>query len=189
LGNHDDLSTGKKLYHDYFYPDAIPTRTGTKSFYRIDVNGVHFLVLDLEWGTETYTLEQREWFEEQLGNIPKEDWTIVMCHAIFFSSGTRHKDNEIMIGEFEDQFIQNDVDLVISGHNHILQFLQKEGITYAIVGGLASHKDPSINENEYSLWTNRESYGYCEIDINSDNAVVSFFNENHKTLFSANVIR
>jgi len=71
IGNHDTLFGGKALWRNYFSPDLIldaPT-----DYFHININGIHVFVLDLEWGTETYTRAQRIWFESELAETSEDD--------------------------------------------------------------------------------------------------------------------
>ncbi|MCX6006871.1 MAG: metallophosphoesterase family protein, partial [Chloroflexi bacterium] len=55
VGNHDTLFGGVNLYEDYMSPQPMELQTGSRLWQRIDSGNVHFLLLDLEWGAETYT--------------------------------------------------------------------------------------------------------------------------------------
>jgi len=44
-------------------------------------------VLEVLWGTEEFTPEQKKWLEDQLSSIPQEDWAIAISHCFYYSSG------------------------------------------------------------------------------------------------------
>jgi len=192
IGNHDTILGGKKYYLDYFYPAKMPLDTGSRLWYRIDINNIHFFILDLEWGTETYTAKQKEWFEEEIDNIDKDDWTIVMSHCFFYSSGNidggrSWSDQKPMIDAFEDLFIKNDVDLVFSGHNHHAEILKKDGIYYQIVGTFGAHPDrKAAIESDSSEWymniEDDDDFGFFEVDINGNTATLNFRNRDYDSL-------
>jgi acid phosphatase type 7 len=136
-GNHDLLFNGVNLYEDYLYPKSMALQTGSQLWQRIDNNNIHFLLLDMEWSAEAFTPAQAAWLEKQLSTIPANDWCIVMSHCFYYSSGgywglwTWYDDKDT-ISKLTPLFEKYGVDLVISGHNHLLELLQKNGVTYAI---------------------------------------------------------
>jgi hypothetical protein len=71
----------------YLYPDKVPSNTGSRLYYKIEINNIHIFMIDLEWGTETYTAEQKAWFEAEISTVPLDDWVIVINHAMYYTSG------------------------------------------------------------------------------------------------------
>ena len=180
LGNHDTLLVGLKLYEDYCYPDGMDCQTGSRLWYRIDLNDIHFLLLDLEWSAESYTASQQEWLENQLASIPPEDWTIVMGHGYYYSSGTvgygwHWWDNQETIQRLAPLFEKYDVDLVFSGHNHILELLQKSNVTYVICGAFGGKPMPErIYVSPYSIWYRSGQYAFVDVTIDPKTATIIF---------------
>jgi predicted MPP superfamily phosphohydrolase len=197
VGNHDAMFGGDKFYLDYFYPNDAPTVSGTQFYQRMDLNGIHFLILDVEWGTEYYFGEQENWLKTQLADINTTDpngWTIVMSHGFYYASGsfaagTPWVDNEETISALVPLFKQYDVDLVLSGHIHDMQLLEKDGINYAIVGayGGALEPDANIDSVATSLFHNNKDFGFLEVDIQGAQANLSFYNQD-ATLLKSHVI-
>jgi len=190
IGNHDTLIAGATPYYlDYCYPEKMPIGTdkGSQLYHQIDVNNIHIFMLDLEWGIEQYPGAQQAWFEAQIAKVPKSDWTIVMSHCFFYSSGITSLgmpwyDHPQLIPAFEQIFIDNDVDMVFSGHNHHAEVLQKSGITYFIAGAMGGHPDPSKEHDSvadskwYQQIGNDNQFGYFEVDITGNNATITFLN-------------
>ncbi len=138
-GNHDTMFGGLTSYIDYCSPPVAETQSGSRLWYRIDVGRVHFLVLDVEWSAETFTKDQADWLETQLASIPDTDWKIVMSHGFYYSSGTTSwgwnwYDNPETISAVATLFEEYGVDIVFSGHNHYLEFLQHSGVSYVVPG-------------------------------------------------------
>ncbi|MFO8018081.1 MAG: metallophosphoesterase [Promethearchaeia archaeon] len=196
-GNHDTIFGGVKYYKDYLYPEKMPTDTGSRLYYRIDINNVHIFALNLEWGLETYTAEQKEWLESEIAKVEEDDWTIVMSHSFFYSSGSVYgfkswADQPDMLDAFEDLFIENDVDLVFSGHNHHVEVLEKEGIYYQIVGAAGAVPDPKADTiSDASEWymnieTDSE-FGFFEVDIDGNNATLNYRNKNYDSLYNITI--
>ncbi len=200
IGNHDAMINGADFYKDYYYPDDMPldTESGSTPLYqRIDINGIHFLLLDLEWGTaETYFGAQETWLKSQLNKINPNDWTIVMSHSFYYakgsySEGTPWFDNPETIEHLVPLFEQNDVDMVFSGHIHDMQHLVKNNVSYSIVGGMGGYHDPDPNQESEatSLYFDNENFGYVDLEINGDKADLIYRNETSETLYSSTLYR
>lgn len=192
-GNHDTLFGGTKLYEEYLYPDGMELQTGSRLWYRIDVGDVHFFLLDLEWGTESYTAEQKTWLERELSTIPNEDWTIVMSHCFYYSSGVFENgspwyDNQEMIKTFSPLFEEHDVDLVFSGHNHHMEALKKGGVFYTVAGVMGEASDPvPTYDSPQLLWYMIHQMGFVEVTISGDVATITFRDPDYNELKSYTV--
>lgn len=199
LGNHDTFFGGARLYQEYLYPAPMARANGSRLWYRFDIHDVHFLVLDLEWGTETYTPAQAAWLEAQLASIPRADWTVVMTHCMFYSSGIRFSgipwwDIQEMIQTFAPLFVTHDVDLVFSGHNHHVEFINESGVLYTVAGSLGGVPDgPREVASANSLWyqtiDNADEFAFCDVTIAGDVATVSFRNRHDAVLHAVQVTR
>jgi len=204
IGNHDSIVGGAPFYLDYLYPRKMPvgTNKGTDLYHRIDVNNIHIFILDLENGIEQYPGAQQAWFEAQIATVPKGDWTIVMSHCFFYSSGSMFLgmpwyDHPDMIPTFEQIFIDNDVDMVFSGHNHHAESLVANGINYFVVGTMGSLPDgereveSKNGEIETSLWyqhiSDEDKFGFFEVDITGNNATITFRNQNYANLYNITI--
>lgn len=199
IGNHDTIFGGLQYYLDYSYPETLPLDTGSRLWYRIDINNIHFFLMDLEWGIEEYSEQQKAWFEEQIATVPDNDWTIVMSHCFYYSSGVidygrSYSDHAEMIQAFEPLFIEHDVDLVFSGHNHHWEFLNKSGIIYNVVGAFGGRPDHqadimSTYSLQYQNIQNDMQYGFTEVEISGDNATLTFRNRLNNSLYQIVVNR
>ena len=180
LGNHDGLINGVEHYFAYFYPPGLATPLGTQRYYRLDAGPVHVLVLEMMWGIDTFTPAQREWFNRQLAAIPSTDWVIVMMHSMVYSSGTVSDglpwyDPPDMIREVAPLLEKYHVDLVLSGHNHHLEFLQQNGVSYAVVGGLGGLLDPeAVYRSPASQWYRAGTHGFADVTVYPERLVLCF---------------
>ncbi|MFX1275000.1 MAG: metallophosphoesterase family protein [Promethearchaeota archaeon] len=172
IGNHESILGGAQYFLDYFYPIGMTIQTGSRFWYRIDINNIHFFLLDLEWGIEEYNHAQKIWFEDQIKTIPKNDWTIFMCHCNF---------GQEMIDTFHSIFLQYDVDLVFSGHSHNYNLENRSGIIYTTVGVSGG---TTIFDNWYD-----EMYCYMNVKIAGDTANLKYFNALNETIEELNVTR
>lgn len=190
IGNHDTLLGGLRRYEAYCYPQGMELKSGTKLWQRIDVGRIHFMIIDLEWSAENYTSSQNAWLEEQLANIPQDDWTIVMGHGFYYASGSasegwRWYDNPETIIKLTPLFEKYGVDMVFSGHAHQLELLQKSGVTYVICGTFGGELE---KEPEYispsSIWYSDKSYAFVDVKIDGSTANIVFRDPEHNELNS-----
>lgn len=195
IGNHDTLFTGLRNYEKYCYPEGMDVQTGSRMWYRIDSGKVHFLVIDLEWSAESWTSQQAQWLEEQLKSIPAEDWKIVMGHGFYYGSGSEQDgwhwyDNPETINALTPLFEKYKVDLVFSGHNHQLELLSKNGVTYAIAGGLGGQPDTArAYVSPASLWYAAGQHGFVDVTVSGDDATLAFRSPDNAALKTAVVSR
>ena len=175
-GNHETLFTGLSKFYDYLRPDA----PEPQNWYRIDTGKVHFLVLDLEWSAESFPEEQTTWLETQLVSIPSGDWKIVISHCFFYASGFRIHgfnwyDNWETIDLYTPIFEKYGIDMVFSGHDHHLEFLQHTGVSYVITGAFGGKPDPERSyTSPVSVWYAQGEYGYADITLTDNIANLVF---------------
>ncbi len=131
IGNHDTLFFGGRFFDRYF--KGVGGGAATPLYYRVDTGDIHFIVLDLEWGLETFTSAQRSWLDATLASINPADWIVVITHAPVYSSGFNGVNTELQ-ATLAPIFKTGGVDLVISGHDHHYERIIKDGITYMITG-------------------------------------------------------
>ncbi|HNY82133.1 MAG TPA: metallophosphoesterase [Thermotogota bacterium] len=186
IGNHDLLFQGYRHYLDYLHPEG---RTSFEDLYRrVDIGPVHFLLLNAVWGTEDVSREQLAWLEAQLASIPKDHWKVVLSHAYYYASGSTFAgepwyDNREMIRIFGPIFEKRGVDLVVSGHNHLLEVLEHAGVTYAVVGVMGAPLDTITYRSPASVWC-RDVHGWMEVTWTAREATLQFFQWDGVPLFS-----
>ncbi|WP_018962518.1 purple acid phosphatase family protein [Coprothermobacter platensis] len=180
LGNHDTLIGGLYHFEHYFYPKQVSIEDGNPLYHRIDVGNVHFLVLEVLWGTEEFTPSQKQWLESELKSIPQQDWVIVISHCFYYSSGdvetgrewSDHVDTTKQISPLFEKY---HVDLVISGHNHHMELLSKDGVTYALDGVMGGGLPaPRTIISRYSKWLYADSRGFLEVVVKPNQAELIF---------------
>ena len=138
------------------------------------------MVLDVEWSAETVTKDQIKWLEEQLDDIPDEDWKIVLGHGFYYASGTTVMgrdwfDNPETISVLAGIFEKYGVDIVFSGHNHDLEYLEYSSVSYVVCGGFGGTHDPAPTYlSPASRWLEYGRSGFADIAIEKDRAVLSF---------------
>jgi acid phosphatase type 7 len=180
IGNHESLFTGSSLSKKLLYPPLMELQTGSPLWYRIDIGNMHFLCLDIEWSAESYTRAQADWLEAQLSAIPAGDWKIVVNHGFYYSSGSlvdgwKWYDNRETIDPITPLFEKYHVNLVLSGHNHQMEWLQFHGVSYAICGAFGGEPDGMRTyTSPQSIWYKNGATGFLDITIENNNAAVIF---------------
>jgi hypothetical protein len=185
LGNHDAIVDGQYHFRRYFFPEGMKSDSGSPFYYRIDSGTAHIIVLDLLWGMDSYGSAQDAWLRKQLAEIPREDFTAVLSHAFFYCSGYVDPDTRMpWYDHFETTkrlsplFEKSGVDLVVSGHNHYMELLRKNGVAYAIIGSMGGKLDPEPEyRSPYSAWF-RRGFGFLDLDIRGNRAALAFRDEN-----------
>ena len=190
IGNHESLFAGLNNYEKYAYPEGMDIQSGSRLWYRIDSGNAHFLVLDIEWSAESYTEEQSEWLEAQLKDIPADDWKIVINHGFYYASGSHVDgwdwfDNPETIDAVTPLFEQYGVDIVMSGHNHQMELLEQNGVTYALCGAFGGLPENSrAYTSPASLWYQSGTYGFMDVSISGNECSISFRDSGNAVLNS-----
>lgn len=122
LGNHDSREQRNyKLFN-----------MGGKFYYTFRPPGkaVRFFMLDSNYPSP----EQFAWLEQELKSSGS-DWKIAAFHHPPYSSGDRHGSDLKLRQTMEELFVQNNVSVVFSGHDHFYERIKPQrGIIYFIVG-------------------------------------------------------
>jgi 3',5'-cyclic AMP phosphodiesterase CpdA len=190
LGNHDTLFGGAAIFQRYYYPGGMDLKEGSRAWFRIDNGRVHFLCLDLEWSAESLTPEQLTWLEKQLASIPAADWTVVLGHGFTYASGNDYQgwawyDNPETIAPLVPLFEKYDVDLALAGHAHHLEMLEKNGVTYGIVGAFGGKPDAGLaNKSPFSIWSEAGAMAFLDITLGAGNGTLTFRDPNFQEMKS-----
>lgn len=138
-GNHDyeNEGAGFEAYSRYF--SYLGTLTDDLTRYRVSFGTVNLYMLDSE-SSAAQLEEQRGWLRDQLSTVHSqnpESWNIVVFHRPPFTSGPHEPDLEMRPDAGWD-YGEWGVDLVVSGHQHVLEELNVDGVPYLIAGVGAS---------------------------------------------------
>ncbi|MBL8968823.1 MAG: metallophosphoesterase [Spirochaetaceae bacterium] len=182
LGNHDGLVNGEHHFRKYFFPDKFRTDSGSPFYYSIEAGPAKIIVLNLLWGAESFDAEQRAWLEKTLAATPTERPVIVLSHCFFASSGYVDEDTGMpwydhfgTLAEVAPILERHKVDLVVSGHNHYMELLERNGVTYATIGALGGKPDPEPTFlSPSSLWFARGVYGRLDLDVSATSIALAF---------------
>ena len=198
MGNHDSLVDAKWIFQTYFNGSAT-----APLYYRMDSDTTattgcktHFIVLNLLWGTEDFSSAQKNWLVKQLEEIPQSDTVIVMSHCFYVSSGyidkefnTHWYDLPSMMEKLCPIFEKYHVDLVLSGHNHLMNVLEKDGVTYAICGAMGGPLDIEDDyDSPYSKWEVNTKHGWLDMTLGSDKIALVYYDFAGNELYAKDVL-
>lgn len=127
LGNHDVRYAEEEISYPLF--NMRGRRFYSTSFGK-DVVEVFFI----DSNTMRNDEEQLRWLDRELG-ASRAQWKIVIGHEPLYASPVSHGPSFDLLEILEPVFLKNDVDIVLSGHNHIYErHLLQKGIMYITIG-------------------------------------------------------
>ncbi len=139
-------------YDDFF---AIP---GNEDYYSFNYGPIHFICLHTDipdyGGTFNDTID---WLLNDLETHKNYEWKIVAQHNPAYSSSENYLQGEFddILSLFVPIFEENNISMVIAGHKHLYERLQKNNITYIVSGGAGAKphafiEDYKIEESIYA---------------------------------------
>lgn len=177
LGNHEKKSSN---FNEIF-------KLQNCKWYFVDIQNIKFIVLNSNESLEQSS-QQYQWLEKQLDvSQQTNDYTIVLLHHPPFSSGNHAEDPMKIQNIIVPLFEKYRVDAVFSGHNHMYERLNANGINYFITGGGGAPLHKSKHKSPYSQKVNI-CYNYCNIIKNENNLCVTAYNINDSIIDSINII-
>ncbi len=186
LGNHDALINGTGVFKKYFQKKQ-------DNFYnQIDYDNLHIITLDLLWDAKEFDKTQEQWLISQLEDIKREDITIVLSHCYGYCSGyedletsLKWYDNKDVIEKVTPIIEKYDVELMLSGHNHLMELLKNKNTYYGIIGtmgGILDRKSDYISPQ--SIWLNNEDFGWLDIQVYSNYLELTYKNYKGENLYT-----
>ena len=170
LGNHDyggniqaQIDFSKKL--KYWW---MPAR-----YYSWHDTNVAFFAID----TENFDPKQQSWLEKELAASTKE-WNFVYGHHPIYSYG-EHGDTKHLIDRLLP-LIESKVDFYLSGHDHDLQFIDRDLMKYIVSGAAA--KTRKTNQGKYSQFASNE-LGFAHFHIEGNQAKLRILDRKGKQRF------
>jgi UDP-2,3-diacylglucosamine pyrophosphatase LpxH len=191
LGNHDGIIGGQYHFTRYLFPAGISTDSGSPYYYSLDAGAAKIIVLNLLWGTESFDRSQEAWLERTLAALPAGKQVIVLSHCFFYASGYVDKgmpwyDHKGTIGKVSPILERHKVALVVSGHNHYMEYLEHNGVSYAVIGAMGGLLDPEpAYVSPASLWLKQGCYGRLDLDIASKGISLTFRDQDGTALHEA----
>ncbi|MFV1858647.1 MAG: metallophosphoesterase [Anaerolineales bacterium] len=141
LGNHDFDQPARSNGRPYFVR-AFPALTDPSvpevalgTWYAFERSGIQFIMLDSQafHGTGGRA-EQTAWLEERLED-PSYRFSIPVFHTPPYASGLHPNDGKALRLDWSPLFEAAGVPLVLSGHDHNYERIERNGVTYVVSGG------------------------------------------------------
>ena len=168
LGNHDWSLGSIDPYLDYF---ALP---GNERYYDVAWPPVHLFILDSDPNEPDgvgVSSVQAGWLKAGLANST-ETWNIVVMHHPPYSSGL-HGSSDWMQWPFKEW----GADLILSGHDHLYERLEVDGLLYFTngLGGHAAIYDfyDILRESQFRY---NENWGAMRVTATSQSITLEFIN-------------
>ncbi len=187
LGNHDwDASThcpaGDTLpYEQYF------TLPGNQRYYDFEKNGIHFFALDSdtrEPSGNTKGSAQYKWLVEKLKNS-KAHFKIAYFHHAPYSS-SYHGSNK----NLQWDFAKLGIDVVLAGHDHIYERIERNGILYFVNGiGGADSNYKTWWKIKGSKFIYNKTYGYMLATIAANKLTFKLYSQDSELIDQASITK
>jgi acid phosphatase len=171
IGNHDAIIDGEYHYKAYFFPPRLSSASGSPYYWSMDAGPAVIIALDLLWGAEDFSAKKAAWLEKTLAAVPAGKRIIVLSHCFFASSGYMDGsqpwfDHYGTLAKVAPILERYKVDLVVQGHNHYMELLERNGVTYATIGAMGGKPDPEPSHvSPWSKWFARGTFGYLNLDV------------------------
>lgn len=184
VGNHewytddwDTIDEDFSTYLDYVdFSDVVDTPSETELHYSFDWQGIHFIFLNTmeEWDGDNYTCPtaQMDWL---LSDFESNNLEIIIVtfhnpmYSIRADRPERWAQGESLRTTFQPLFVDNGVDIVFNGHDHMYYRAFREGIQHVVTGGGGAPLcDFETDGTEYQDGDVAFSdYHYCVCSINN----------------------
>jgi len=149
LGNHDYHVTNATPYINYF------TLPGNERYYRKDYGNISLWAMD----SEKLTAAQKTWIEAGLESSTA-CFDIVYFHHSPYSSG-KHGNNSSTQLPFEEW----GADIVLTGHDHLYERLDVDGMAYFVNGAGGKALYSFNNISPFSVVRFNSAFGAMKIEI------------------------
>lgn len=171
LGNHDWMTPGAQPYLEYF---QLP---GNGRYYDVAQGDVHLFALDSDPsepdGVDVDSI-QAAWLRTTLA-AAAEPWKVVYMHHPAYSSGP-HGSTAYMQWPFKDW----GASLVLAGHDHLYEHLEKDGLTYLVDGVGGAETYAFMTPIEGSLVRYTSGFGALLIDADSSLLRARFYDVSYR---------
>ncbi|NPA45697.1 MAG: hypothetical protein GXO24_00605 [Chlorobi bacterium] len=158
VGNHEGNGV---LFAKYF---PYPMMANGTNYYSFDYGNAHFTVID-QYDDFSPGSTQYNWIQNDLQNTAKA-WKIILMHKPAWSAGGHSNDSNTQ-NYLVPLFEQNNVSLVINGHNHYYARAVHNNITYITTGGGGAPLYNPDNSAPNVVATDR-SYHFLKIQIQNN---------------------
>ena len=156
LGNHD--SPEQRFYK--------PFNMDGKTYYSFKApkQNARFFALESSYPKP----EQIAWIKKELADS-KEDWKITYFHHPLYSSGGRHGSDTELREVLEPIFVDNNVSVVLAGHDHFYERIKpQKGIVHFVVGSGGKLRGGNIEKTDITAKGFDTDYAFMVVEIRGD---------------------
>lgn len=171
FGNHDYLGN---IQAQIDYSENHPKWKFSDRFYQVEKDDTALFFID----TENFDEEQIKWLGEKI-SLSQAEWNIVCGHRPIFSHGD-HGDN-LILKEKLLPLLKGRVDLYLSGHDHDLEYIDKDFRPHFVISGAAADSRP-VHPGESTLYASSE-LGFTHVLVGKDEITVQFVSKEEKKVF------
>lgn len=125
--------------------------------------------------------DQIDWLNSTLSNMAQDEtiiWKVVVVHWAIFSAGENHGDNEALKEAILPLLIEYKVDVVLSGHDHSVQYLRMDLDVHDRLQDAAGEKKWSMSDESDSILEAVTVETETTITNNNTNSSVNATSEN-----------
>ena len=144
-GNHDMYGGGLKYWFRYF---MFTNKKQQLPYWYLHQQDVHIIGMFLPWSFRDADKAQKAWLLQTLSQIPDTHFVIILTHSFFYASGYYDfwsggawYDNTGKIKHIAPLFTHK-ADLIVSRHNHYMEWIEQDDTNWAIVGAMGGKPDP-----------------------------------------------
>jgi predicted phosphodiesterase len=172
-GSHEAWSQNTKSFTQAF------TQAGEQNgYYSFDYGSMHVLVLNQN---ESFTDQSPQYIfaQNDLQNT-NQRWKVVICHEPAYSYGGHGGDLDMQYMT-TNIFKPNNVDLVISGHNHYYQHNLVNGIHHLIIGsaGAPLYDPDPVNSSNPKIVKSLKEHNFAVFDVSMCKFKINVYNDNN----------
>jgi hypothetical protein len=178
LGNHDErLQANYELFN-----------MNGKEYYSVKApkQNVRFFALESTYAEP----DQIAWIEKELKGST-EDWKIPFFHHPLYSSGQRHGSDLRLRAALEPLFVQYNVSVVFTGHDHFYERTKpQQGIPYFVVGSGAKLRPGNVDRNSgITARYNDTGYVFAIAEVLGDDMVFQAIDQAGRVVDSGKIRR
>lgn len=189
-GNHDIYGNGLANWFRYsMKPQNIAFQP--VPYWKMQIHDIHFIGLYLPWDYRDFDIKQKLWLQKTLSDIPANHFIVILTHSFFYASGYYDfwsggswYDNKGNILHIASLF-KNRADLVVSGHNHYMEWIEQDGISWVVIGAMGGKPDPNPTYiTKGSQFFRRNIFGFLLVERTLEGLRCSFIDEHGTVLYS-----
>lgn len=185
VGNHDqDSEDAVSGIHRAFPALA------TSSNYSFRYGNTYFIVLHAANQMKEFQ-SQKEWFVQELAKARQADWRIVFLHVSPFTNGKYRNRKWTLSGreDFLRTCVQNNVDLVLSGHDHNYQRFHPlrtasgdgHSVLFVVTGLAGTNPYEAVPDDLTVRIVNRTDH-FCVVDVTPERLGLTAYDKHNRVM-------